>query len=273
MPVLCVFALSLIVAQSPAPAFEVASVKPSVPGTTGGRMQFLAGGNFKATNVPLDYLIQQIYEVRNFQVVGDPHWMAVIADGYSARYEIQAKGDQSATEAEVREMVKALLGDRFQLKVHKEMRELPVFALTPVRTGIRLQPAKDSGRPRGSGGVALMANGWVQGENVAVPSLIHVLSRFVDRPVVDKSDFAGAFDFKLTFTPDPKGTQESGAASDVGCPASFAAFREKRGLKPEPESCPSIFTAVQEQLGLKLDPRKDTVEVLVIDHVERPSAN
>lgn len=89
---LCILAACLILAQSPTLAFDVASVKPGVPGTTGGRMQFLAGGNFKATNVPLDYLIRQIFEVRNFQAVGDPGWMSVIAHGESSRYEIQAKG-------------------------------------------------------------------------------------------------------------------------------------------------------------------------------------
>lgn len=270
---LCLLAASLILAQSPTPAFDVASVKPSVPGTTGGRTQFLTGGNFRATNVPLDFLIQQIFEVRNFQVVGDSRWMSVIADGDSSRYDIQAKGDPSATEAQVREMVKALLADRFQLKVHREKRELPVYALIPAKTGLKLQPAKETGKPRGSGGIALMAKGWVQGENVALPSLIQVLSRYVDRPVVDESGFAGAFDFRLTFTPNPDGAQEPGELGDGGCPASFAASQEKRGLKPEPMNCPSVFTAVQEQLGLRLDPRKDLVEALVIDHVAPPSAN
>jgi uncharacterized protein (TIGR03435 family) len=270
---LCIIAASLMLAQSAMPAFEVASVKPSVPGTPGGRVQLLPGGNFKATNVSLDFLIQQIYEVRNYQVVGDQHWMAVIADGESARYEIQAKGDPSATEAQVKEMVKALLAERFQLRVHREKRELPVYALIPARIGIKLQPAKDNRRPRGSGGVESVEKGWVQGENVSVSSLIEVLSRFVDRPVLDKTNFVGAFDFKLTFNPNPEGVQEPGAAEDGGCPASFAAYRERRGLKPEPMSCPSVFTAVQEQLGLKLDLRKDSVDVLVIDHVERPTAN
>jgi uncharacterized protein (TIGR03435 family) len=109
--------------------------------------------------------------------------------------------------------------------------------------------------------------GWIQGTNVGMPAFIRVLSGLVDRPVVDKTNFTDAFDFRLTWTPD------SDPPSDLSCPASFAAFQEQRGLKPEPMSCPSIFTAVQDQLGLKLDAQKDPIEVLVIDHVERPSAN
>jgi uncharacterized protein (TIGR03435 family) len=253
--------------QATPPAFEVASVKSAVPGTTGGRIQFLPGGRFTATNVPLNYLIQQLYQVRDFQIVGAPNWMAIIADGYNARYEIQAKGDESATEAQLREMVKALLSERFQLKVHKETRELPVYALIPTKSGAKVAVAKDNGRPRGSDPILLMDKGWIQGANVAMPAFIQVLSRSVDRPVVDKTSFAEAFDFRLTWTPD------SGPPSDGGCPASFAAGQERLGLKPEAWSCPSIFTAVQDQLGLKLDPQKDPVEVLVIDHVERPAAN
>jgi uncharacterized protein (TIGR03435 family) len=266
---LFVLAASFAFGQSPAagPAFEVASVKPSVPGTTGGRTQFLPGGTFSATNVPLNYLLQQIYGLRDFQIVGAANWMSIIADGYNARYEIQGKGDPSATEAQVKEMVKTLLAERFQLKVHNETRELPVYALIPAKTGVKLSVAKDNGRPPGSGGIALMDRGWIQGTNVTMKSLIQVLSTSLDRPVVDKTNFTEAFDFRLTWTADLD------AAADPGCPASFAVMQERLKLKPEGWSCPSIFSAVQEQLGLKLDPQKDPIPVLVIDHVERPSAN
>lgn len=122
---LLVLASSFALCQAPsvAPAFEVASVKSSIPGTTGGRMQFQPGGKFMATNVSLSYLLQQIYEVRDFQIAGAPKWMAIIADGVNARYEVEAKGDPSSTEVQMREMVKVLLSERFQLKVHRETRE------------------------------------------------------------------------------------------------------------------------------------------------------
>ncbi len=185
------------------PAFEVASVKPATPGDTGAFVRFLPDGRFSADNVPLNFLIQRTYQLRDFQIVGDARWMTVIADGYAARYMIEAKGDPSATEAQVGEMVKALLADRFQLKVHQETRELPVYALIPAKGGIKLQPAKDNGRPRGTGGIAFMVRGWIQGNNVGMPSLVSVLSReMADRPVVDKTGFSDGFDFRLTWTPD-----------------------------------------------------------------------
>jgi bla regulator protein BlaR1 len=250
--------------------FEVASVKSSAPGTEGGRIQFLPGGTFRATNVPLIYLLEEIYQIRRFQIVGDRRWMSIIADGYNARYDIEARSnDGGVGEVRLRELVKGLLSDRFQLAVHRETRELPVFALLPAKGRTRLQPVTDNGKPRGSGRVAFLAEGWIQGTNVAMPALIQALSELVNRPVVDKTGFTDAFDFKLTFTSD----SGSNTSSDGTCPPGFARFRERRGLKPEAESCPSIFTAVQDQLGLRLDSRKDAVGVLVVDHVERPSPN
>lgn len=185
-----------------APTFEVASVRSAAPGETGGRMQFLPGGRFSATNVPLNYLIQQIYGLRNFQIAGDPQWMSVIADGRDARYYIDAKAAEPASEALMKEMVKTLLAERFQLKVHRDTRDLPVYALIPAKNGVKLQPAKDNGRPRGSGGIAFMVCGWIQGANVAMPALVSALSEVADRPVVDKTGFTEAFDFRLTWAPD-----------------------------------------------------------------------
>ena len=116
-----------------------------------------------------------------------------------------------------------------------------------------------------------MMRGWIQGNNVSFPQFISALSETVDRPVIDKSGFTDAFDFRLTWTPD----SATDAPADGACPASFAAFAEQRkmDLHPATWSCPSIFTAVQDQLGLKLDARKEPIEVLVIDHAERPSSN
>jgi len=261
-------------ASCQAPAFEVASVKFSSPGTTGGRMQFLPGGRFIASNVSLTYLLQQIYEVRDFQIAGASKWMSIIADGVNSRYEIEAKAASSSTEVQMREMVKVLLADRFQLNVHKETRELPVYVLTAAKTGMKLAVSGDNARPRGSGAIALMDRGWIQGTNVTMRPLIQILSRSVDRPVVDRTNFTEAFDFKLQWTPDPGASVErSTSPSDIGCPSSFTAIQQRLGLKPEVASCPSIFTAVQEQLGLRLDPRREPIEVLVVDHVEPPSAN
>jgi uncharacterized protein (TIGR03435 family) len=258
--------------QAASPVFEVASVKSSVPGENGGRVQFLPGGRFMATNVPLTFLIQQTYEVRDFQVVGAPNWMSVIADGYGARYEIQAKGDASATPAQVREMVKALLAERFQLKLHPATRDLTVYALIPARIGSNPSMLKFENIV-GGGGIALMDKGWIEGAKVSMPYLASTLSQYMDHPVVDKTGFTERFDFRLTWTPDSVESAARDTPLDLGCPASFAALRERFGIKQVPAACPSIFEAVQQQLGLKLDLQKAPIDVLVIDHVEKPSPN
>ncbi len=268
----CIFFVSLALGQSSAPAFDVASVKPAVPGATGARIQYLPGGRFLGSNVPIVFLIEDTYGVRDFQIAGDPQWTSVIADSYNGRYDIEAKANESATQSEMKEMVKMLLADRFKLKVHMETRAMSVYALVSGKGGVKLAAAKENGKPRGSGAIALMLPGWMQGNNVAMPILIQSLSEYVDRPVVDKTNFTDAFDFRLTFTPD---LVEDRAPSAGSCPASFTDFAEQRhlGVKPSSWSCPSIFDAVQDQLGLKLDFQKDPIEVLVIDHAERPASN
>lgn len=270
--ILTLFAAGGLLLAQPA-AFEVASVKPAKPGDTGGGVRFLPGGVFRGVNVPLNFLILNIYGLRDFyQLVGDPQAMAVIADGANARYEIEAHADPSATEAQMREMVKALLADRFRLKVHNETRDLPVYALIPAKGGIKVKPAAGSGNSRFPGGAFVsMDRGWIQGNAVKMDTLLQVLTRNTDRPVIDKTGFADPFDFRLTWTPDTGAPTD--ATGDGLCPASFAQGQQKLGLQPETWNCPSIFTAVQDQLGLKLDPQKAPVDVLVIDHVERPSAN
>ena len=94
-----------LAAQVPTPKFEVASVRRAVPGETGGRAQFLPGGRFRAQNVSLEFILQQVYGVRDFQIVAAPEWEAIIADGHGKRYYIEATGSASATEQDVREMV------------------------------------------------------------------------------------------------------------------------------------------------------------------------
>lgn len=254
-----------------APAFEVASVRPANPGEP-GRIQFLPGGVFRATDMPLNYLILMIYQLRDvYQIVGDARWMALIADGEKARYNIEARGDPNASEAQVREMVKALLADRFRLKVHQETRDLPVYALVPAKGGIKLRRPEDGGNPRLRGAITFPDRGWIQGHAVSMETLLQVLTRSTDRPVIDKTGFTEPFDFRLTWTPDTGAAPD--APSDGSCPASFAQGQQRLGLKPETWNCPSIYTAVQDQLGLKLNPEKVPMDVLVIDQVERPSAN
>jgi len=251
------------------PAFEVASVRPAVPGTLGGKVDFLPGGVFRAQNVPLTFVIQQVVGLRNFQIVGAPAEMAVIADGYTARYDIEAKGSPEATKVQVHEMAKALLAERFHLEAHKDTRDLPVYALITAKGGVRVITKQNVVLGRGGGlGVEFVAKGWIRGTNVVAAGFAMALSQLMDRPVLDRSNLADPFDFSLTWTPEDVSPSPEGS-----CPAEFLSIQQRRGLKAGPMTCPSIFTAIQDQLGLKLDARKEPIEVLVIDHVERPSSN
>jgi len=249
-----------IPAAAPESGFEVASIRPGDPAATGTRIGVSPGGMFTATNVTLKALIQQAYEVRDFQISGGPGWLD------AQRYDIAAKSnltgvsdeemrkmtDQQRDAIEARFLLKLrmLLADRFQLKIHRVTKELPVYALTVARSGPRISPAADDEVARGR----LRIRRWDAGTSVitgtAVPlaRLVNALSNQVGRTVVDKTGLQGDYDFKITFTPD-MGLQ--GAAGDG----------------------PSIFAALQEQLGLRLESEKGPVEVLVVDSAQKASEN
>jgi uncharacterized protein (TIGR03435 family) len=153
----------------------------------------------------------------------------------------QLKGLSSdAGRKQKEKMVKALLADRFKLVTHTETRELPIYALVVANGGAKLGTLQESGTSinRGSDRIEVQASN-------SVSTLAEQLSMIAGRDVVDKTGITGRYNLKLQWTPDD-------AAADSG---------------------PSLFTALEEQLGLKLEPAKGPVPVLVIDHVETPTAN
>ncbi len=173
-------------------------------------------------------------------------------------------------------MLLALLEDRFKLKVHRETREVPVYALTVARGGPRLKagdetcvppdystyprPALPAGKSYcrdASAGRRKGQNAVVNADPASVDYFCKLLGIVLDRPIVDKTGLSGKYDFHLAF------------GSDQSTPGVIQGFGEP---SDEPLA-PSIFTAVQEQLGLKLESAKGPREFLVIDHVERPSEN
>jgi uncharacterized protein (TIGR03435 family) len=228
----------------PPPSFDVASIKPGDPHPTSAALQFLPSGTMVAKSFPLSLMIQEVFKLDAFQIVGlEPF----TADWTTTRFDIQAKASGAASRDQMKVMAQTPLADRFQLKFHREMRELSVYALIPAKGGIKLQIAKDDGTPRGTGGInATWPMGKVFGNNVSMDHFIQILSeQQLDRPVVNRTNFTQPFDFKLEY-----------------------------GAIDQPNAAgPSIFTAVQEQLGLKLDPVKAQIEVMVIDHIEKPSEN
>jgi uncharacterized protein (TIGR03435 family) len=279
-------------AQGPQPGFEVASVRRATPGETGGRVQFLPGGRFVAQNVPLTFLLQQVYGVRDYQIVAEPKWQTIIADGRDSRYYIEGRGPESATTQQLQDMAKTLLAERFGLKLRIEQRAIPVYALVVAARGVKGARPTDGK----TGGIALMARGWIRGTGVTTASLARALTSYVDRPVVDRTKLDDQLlEFDLTWTPvDLAGVASLGGVrvtraddvdaitsstpgdslQDPGCPSSFQDLAKRlQGVNVERFTCPSIYTAVEEQLGLKLEAQNAPTDVLVIESVELPTDN
>jgi uncharacterized protein (TIGR03435 family) len=229
-------------------SFEVASVRRSDPNARGGRAQFLEGGRFLASNVPLDYLIRQAYELDEKQLLGGPSWISV------DRYDIQAKADVHATEADLRVMVRDLLAVRFQFKNHWESKEIPIYNLLVDKKGLKMQRAREDDVP---GGGVNIGREMLSGHKVTMARLADALSRprLLDRPVLDKTNLAGVFDFKLQWR---TSVANSGAAAQ----------NPDDSLLP-----PSIEAAIVEQLGLRLSSEKQAFNVLVVDRLEHPTDN
>ena len=185
-------AIGLLHAQPP--AFEVVSIKPTPPGVNGGMLRPLPGGGLTGTNVTLRLLIKVAYHLQDSQMSGGPAWMN------SAPYNIEAKGGGAGAMELMRLKMQALLADRFQLKVHHETRELPVFALEPAKGGLKIH-ASERERGEADGGYA-----WGQGRAVSrlapLSEFASLLSAVVDRPVIDRTGVSGNFDFTLRWTPE-----------------------------------------------------------------------
>jgi bla regulator protein blaR1 len=242
-----------VVAQSPAPkTFDVVSVKPSAPDEHNSFMFRPQPGGIRVLGVPLKMLIMESYDVKAFQVSGGPGWIA------TERWDILAKaeGVDRIPMVQMRPMLQALMADRFQLKVHSETKEMPVYALVVEKNGSKLVPstsAEQQFRP-GNGSLTIKKGGTA--------ALAAWLSRDLGRVVIDKTGMNGEYDYKLEWTSDPG----EGGPESIGLPPE----------EPRPHvetNGPSIFTSLQEQLGLRLVSQKGPVEIIVIDSVERPSAN
>jgi uncharacterized protein (TIGR03435 family) len=256
------------------PGFEVASVKPAA-NADGRALLQAAPGRLMMTNLALRRLILIAYGVQDYQLLGDPPWLG------SEHYDIQAKADGNSSVQQMEgPMLQVLLEERFKLTLHREKRQLPVYELAVVKGGAKLQhskpgsctpysldappPPSTPSEPRpafcGLHGAVDGLNRTLDGKGVTMEMLAANLSRaynsLLGRNVVNATGLSGTFDVHLTWAIDPL---TAAAAPDTAPP-------------PDPTG-PTILTALQEQLGLKLESAKGPVEVLVIDHIEKPSAN
>jgi uncharacterized protein (TIGR03435 family) len=247
---------AVTVAQSPATRkeFDVVSVKPSAPDDHNSFMfQNLPGGSIRLVGVPLRMIIMQAYDVKAFQVSGGPDWIR--AD----RWDILAKAEGvegRLSRAQENPMLQALMADRFQLKLHRETREMSVYALVVEKNGSKLVPHTGAEQQfRSVYGSLIVKKGGTE-------ALAAWLSRGLGRMVIDKTDLGGEYDYALEWTPEPG----EGGPESIGLPPEAPTpHAETNG--------PSIFTALQEQLGLHLVSQKGPIEIIVIDSVAKPSAN
>ena len=260
--------IALVRAQTASPAFEVASVKPNKSGTTQANIGMPPNG-VNIVNLPLRGIIQLFFQINQpSKVIGIPDWTI------SERFDINARAAGPITADERRLMMQALLADRFKLVARREKREVTVLALMLNRDDGKLGPnlienkiCIQPGAAAAQGETPVGAQQPVCGPKtggagrlllVGVPmqQFTSLLALVLGRTVADKTGLTGRYDIDLNYAPErqlPPGVEIPGTPADP--------------------NGPSIYTAVREQLGLKLEQQRDQEEVLVIDHIERPSEN
>ncbi|HEY1497510.1 MAG TPA: TIGR03435 family protein [Candidatus Solibacter sp.] len=263
----CFLAIAPLMAYAEgALVFEVASVKPAAPQAP-GRFQISMGGDpgrINYTFVSLKNLIERAYSVKSYQVTG-PDWMD------SERFDVTAKLPDGAKQSDVPVMLQALLAERFKLTIHREQKSMPVYAIVVGKSGVKMPKVEGEALAAPGAGAIRMQMG-MKGRQLAgkvtIDSLAGMLSRMLDRPVIDATELKDTYDMNLEWTPDDR---EGGMMGGIKMMASDHAPASEGS---ESSSAPSLFAAVQEQLGLKLDPRKGQVDVVVVDSVEKaPTQN
>jgi len=235
------------------PAFDVATIKPSEPGTPGQSIT-VQGRRFATHNQTVASMMTFAFGLHPDQIIGGPQWMK------DDRFEISAEPEGTGTPNgdQWRAALAKLLADRFSLTFHRDKKELSVYALTVLKTGNKL--TKNETDTNGLPGLFFRGPGIFPVRNATMGEFAGTMQAVVlDRPVVDQTNLQGRYDFTLIWTPDE--TQFGGRGGQIPPPA-------------DPASAPpGLFTAIQEQLGLKLEAAKAPVEVLVIDKLEKPTAN
>jgi uncharacterized protein (TIGR03435 family) len=247
--VLVLSACGPLIGQSERPAhrFEVASVKLTADLRTMPDIS-TSGARFDARAKSVYPLICYAYNLRSYQVPSTPALMTM----ENIRYDIAAKTEGPAVPAadEFRLMLQSLLIDRFQLRTHRETHEMAVYALTIGKNGVKLRASPPDANP----GRHYATSGHNYVVTIHKATMTDVLdaieNSLIDRPVLDRTGLEGTYDIEMTYSPN---------------------LPSRRFATPDSDDI-TIFTAV-EKLGLMLVPQKATVEVLVVDHVEKPSDN
>jgi bla regulator protein blaR1 len=304
--------------------FEVASIKPSDPNSRMVMIRIMPGGRFQAQGISTKMLIEQAYNVRDFQISGGPGWIG--SDHYNINAEPEIAAGDAADNArngnapnvplprmseeerqkiqnQLRQRLQSLLADRFQLKIHKETKQLSMYVLVVGKNGPKIRPSADSPRPEpGSNSGPGHGRGPSPAPSPA-PGPGAGAGRFLDRGpgrgpgrgfqgvrMAGPGQFSGS-KVNMAFLAQVLSQQlgqtvvdKTGLTGDYDFDLKWTPDRSQAGpfgppppgVEPPPPADPngpSIFTAVQEQLGLKLESQKGPVEIVVIDQIEKPSGN
>lgn len=256
---LCLFATSLC---AQALTFETASIKPTPSGPHNSVIGPMPGGGLNAEGLSLKNLIMWAYDVQDYQISGGPSWVgtqlwtihakpAPAAAGNTpdgpVEYEKMNGAQQAHYMRSVRERTQALLAERYQLVLRREMREQTAYVLTVAKGGLKMKQSTP--------GMIRRGNGEILSKGTQIGTFARFLAVDLRRPVTDETGLTGTYEFDLKWTPDRFATVEPGGA-----------------LANDPAG-PTIFTAIEEQLGLRLESRKVPVETLVIERVEKASEN
>jgi len=269
----CLLLSTVAAGQSPR-EFEVASVRPSAEQVS----QVNLGLRITGTQVRISYMslkdyIGMAYRVRPNQISG-PDWLA------QQRFDIVATIHASGSPTEVPAMLQALLADRFQMKVHRESKEFPVYALTVAKGGLKIKEVPASPDPAvrppgvnvaatgtgagvavdmGGGSSFALGNNKLEARKMTMTALADVLTRFVDRPVVDMTTLKGVYDLTLELSP------EDYTATLVRTAVNQGVVLPPQALRVLETASANPFAAPLQQAGLTLDSRKAPLDVIVVD--------
>jgi uncharacterized protein (TIGR03435 family) len=246
-------------------AFEVATIKPSDPANRSNDCFIRGqpgGQTFVGRCVTLHRMMTWTYRLSDNQLAGEPDWLN------TDLWDFQAKAEHPITRAELPAMFQAFLAERFGLKVHRESRTLSALVLTVDKGGAKMkannEPDKwDISIVSAGGGPPPKPPKWA-GQRCSMEYLAWWLGRMQNRPGVDQTGLPGFWDFTLEFVPNNLSDLNSGQEIQRKTPSG------EPGLAFDG---PSVYTALREQLGLKLESTKAPVPVMVIDHVEKATAN
>lgn len=271
--ILALLAPAVLFAQQ----FEVASIRPSAPGAVEQAKVgiHIDGAQINCISLNLRDYIGMAAKIKLYQLSG-PEWLG------AERFDINAKLPDGASSDQVPAMLQALLEERFQMKSHRETKELPVYALIVGKSGSKLtelpaDPASGPNEPTtvaasgaqsgvsinlGKGSSFTVAGNRLEAKKVTTATFADALARFVDRPILDLTGLKGNYDFTLEVS------QEDYSAMIVRAGLAAGVQLPPQAMRALDASGDTLFSAI-EKLGLKLEPRKGPVEILVIDHMER----